>query len=83
MKNQLFKRIIAAVGVVACSLCLVAAPEATIPVEAAVAADESISPSAAIYEWVYRETDGKRYKRLFNCSTGEWAGEWIYIGEAP
>lgn len=81
MSNKLFKRIITTAGVVACSLCFVVAPETSITAEAATA-EESVSPCEEILQWVYRETDGKRYKRLFNCSTGQWVGDWIYIGEA-
>ena len=83
MKSKLMKRFFATVGVLACSLCMVITPAATIPVEAATATEEeSISPRAYDYVWVYREIDGKRYKRLFNNTTLEWVGEWIYIGEA-
>lgn len=82
MKNGLIKRIIATLGVATCSLCLVTTPVTTIPVEAAVVENEGISPCAEILRWVYRETDGKRYKRLLNCTTGQWVGDWIYIGTA-
>ena len=27
--------------------------------------------------------NGKIYKRLYNCSTGNWEGDWIYLGEYP
>jgi len=82
MKNGTIKRIIATIGVIASSLCIIAAPVTTLPVEASSSAEESIDPRADILEWVYRETDGKIYKRLMNCETGEWVGDWIYVGEA-
>lgn len=34
---------------------------------------------AYIYEWYYKVIDGHLYKRLYNASTGEWAGDWILI----
>lgn len=34
---------------------------------------------AEIYEWRYKIENGKLYKRLFNCTRGEWAGDWILI----
>ena len=82
MKNNVFKRILATVSVAACCLSLIAAPATELSVQAAVPTDETASPNAEILEWVYRITDGKIYKRLFNCSTQQWAGEWIYVGEA-
>ncbi|MDE6053442.1 MAG: hypothetical protein K2G55_06730 [Lachnospiraceae bacterium] len=40
----------------------------------------TISPLADDIKWVYYTTDdGKTYKRLYNYSTGEWIGEWIYV----
>ena len=82
MKNKLMRKFLATVGILACSLCLVGAPTAILPVEAAEATEEGINPNSYTYEWIYREIDGKRYKRLYNVSTAEWVGEWIYIGEA-
>ncbi len=81
MRKKFFNRFIVALSVVACSLCFVATPTATVPVEAA-SGEESFEPAAEILEWVYAEVDGKRYKRLFNCTTQQWVGDWIYIGEA-
>ncbi|UUX34484.1 hypothetical protein [Fundicoccus culcitae] len=36
-----------------------------------------IVPSAAKYEWRYSIINGKLYKRLFNLTTQQWAGQWI------
>lgn len=33
--------------------------------------------------WLIKEEDGKYYKRLYNYSTGDWIGDWIYIGDVP
>lgn len=42
--------------------------------------DTTISPLADDIKWVYYTADdGKTYKRLYNYSTGEWIGEWIYV----
>lgn len=41
--------------------------------------NETIQPRAAIIEWVYKEIDGKIYRRLFNHQTKEYIGEWIPI----
>lgn len=82
MNNKIARRIIATLGALACSLCLVAVPETTVPVQAAAATEESISPCAEILEWIYAEINGKIYKRLYNCTTQQWAGDWIYVCEA-
>lgn len=81
MKNAIMKRIIATLGIAACSLSLVTAPALSVPVQAAApSGEEAIAPCANIYEWVYAETtDNKLYKRLFNCSTGQWASDWIFV----
>lgn len=34
---------------------------------------------AYIYEWYYKVIDGHFYKRLYNATTGEWAGDWILV----
>jgi len=82
MKNKVMKRIIASVGIATCCLTLTATPVTTLPVQAAAPTDETVDPAAEILEWVYRITDGKVYKRLLNCTTQQWAGPWIYVGEA-
>lgn len=34
---------------------------------------------AYIYEWYYKVIDGHVYKRLYNATTEEWAGDWILV----
>lgn len=34
---------------------------------------------AYIYEWAYKVMNGHVYKRLFNCTTEEWVGDWILV----
>lgn len=44
-------------------------------------AGTTISPLSDDIRWVYYVAeDGKRYKRLYNYSNGDWIGEWIYVG---
>lgn len=31
-------------------------------------------------QWVFKEIDGKLYKRLYNYTTHEWIGDWILVG---
>ncbi|MCI8316519.1 MAG: hypothetical protein HFH74_16080 [Lachnospiraceae bacterium] len=40
----------------------------------------TVMPLADKIEWVYYTAeDGKIYKRLYNYSTRDWIGEWIYV----
>lgn len=43
--------------------------------------DDSIEPQSNALRWIYKIENGKRYKRLYNASTRNWVGDWIYIGE--
>lgn len=79
MKKNVLKRIIAAVSVASCCICLLAAPVSTMPVQAASGNQNVAEPNHAIKEWVYKEENGKVYKRLWNCSTGHFEGDWIFV----
>lgn len=79
MKKNVLKRIVAAVGVASCCMCLLSAPISTIPVQAATGNQNVAEPNRDIKEWVYAEINGKLYKRLWNCSTGYYEGNWIYV----
>ena len=46
-------------------------------------AESSIEPQSNKLIWIFKTENGKRYKRLYNTSTGNWVGDWIYIGEEP
>jgi hypothetical protein len=41
----------------------------------------SVTPRSDYKTWMYKVENGKIYKRLYNCSTGVWIGDWIYVGE--
>lgn len=41
----------------------------------------TVAPRSDCTRWIYNIVDGKIYKRLYNCSTGVWIGDWIYVGE--
>ena len=43
--------------------------------------DSPAEPSSYNLRWIFKVENGKRYKRLYNASTREWIGGWIYIGE--
>lgn len=41
---------------------------------------ESATEKSHDIQWVYKEINGKLYKRLFNYSTNSWVGDWILVG---
>lgn len=36
-----------------------------------------IQPRKDILEWIHTTINGKKYKRLWNASKGEWLTDWI------
>ena len=34
-------------------------------------------------QWVYKIDNGKIYRRLYNYSTANWIGDWIYVCDYP
>lgn len=42
-------------------------------------AEDSVTRSDNI-RWVFKTVDGKLYRRLYNFSTGEWIGDWLFVG---
>lgn len=79
MKKNVLKRVLVALSVASCCMCLLSAPASTMQVQAAKGNPSVAEPYRSIKEWVYREVDGKLYKRLWNCSTGYFEGDWIYV----
>ena len=79
---MIYKSIISLMGVMCCSMCLLATPVASITTEAAASTQEpGIEPQQHIKEWIYRKDyeNGILWKRLWNCSTAEWEGDWIFV----
>ena len=46
---------------------------------AAKAEETPILMRAPALEWRYKFIDGKLYRRLYNCSTQEWVGDWELV----
>lgn len=68
---------------VLCSIALFfAVPEFGISVNAAVPPKEDTAePCSDVKIWVldFRKSDNKLYKRLYNTTTHNWIGDWIYV----
>lgn len=70
---------------VLCSLSLLfVVPNFSITANAATPPEEEgVAPQSDIIVWVYDYRGTQIYKRLYNTTTGEWVGDWIYVGERP
>ncbi|MGN0401971.1 MAG: hypothetical protein ACI4HQ_06885 [Acetatifactor sp.] len=58
-------------------------PANTITVKAYSPDTEVASPYAQTIQYRYVIIGNALYKRLYNYSTGNWIGDWIYVGPAP
>lgn len=76
--KSFIKKISIGIGVLACSFSLLSTPVTTFPAQAATGGP-SAEQQKDILRWIYKTENGKVYKRLYNASTGNWAGEWIYV----
>ncbi|MCM1111712.1 MAG: hypothetical protein NC399_00505 [Muribaculum sp.] len=82
MKNRIIRNIITTVSVLSCALCLSVTPVSAASSAAApqaIGSGTTIEPHAADRRWVYKEENNKLYKRIFNYSTHQWEGEWIFV----
>lgn len=71
-------------GTVSLSVLAFACPLATMPAQAAEAsAQMSIQPRKDDIQYRYKIENGKVYKCLYNYSTCNWIGEWVYVCEYP
>lgn len=71
---------LAALGSAACvALAVLISPAAALPVQAAVPQEETVMPMSDAISWVYKAENNKLYRRLFNHSTGNWLGPWMYV----
>jgi hypothetical protein len=42
-----------------------------------------IQPRKDYISYVFKIEDGKLYKRLYNYSSCNWIGDWIYVSDYP
>ncbi len=76
---------LASLGIAACmSLAILAAPASTLTVQAAAhSGEETVMPMRDAISWMYKIENRKVYKRLYNHSTCNWIGDWIYVRDVP
>lgn len=81
MKQKKIKKLVMAMFMACFSFGVLLCPATSLSAEAAVA--ETVQPRSDIIEWRFKIEDGKLYRRLYNYSTANWIGEWLYVGEYP
>lgn len=79
MKRRKISKLAGILGAACLSLGVFVCPVATLPAQAA--APSEAQPQSDFYDWVYKVENGKVYKRMYNFSTCQWIGPWIYTGE--
>lgn len=79
MKRRKISKLVGLLGAACLSLGVFVSPAATLPAQAA--ANPEIQPYSDIIEWVYIVVEGHLFKCLYNFSTCEYVGDWIYVGE--
>lgn len=76
-------KLAAFVGVACMSLGVLLGPVSTLPTQAAASREETVMPMSHAISWMYEVRDNKIYKRLYNYSTCNWIGDWIYVRDLP
>lgn len=79
--KRVIRKLLAIAGALCLSLTILASPIASTPVHAAPPQDDAAMPLSDIIEWRYKIEGNSLYRRLYNYSTAEWVGEWLYVGE--
>lgn len=79
-QKRVTRKLATIVGALCFSLAILASPIASVPVQAA-PAEDAVMPLSDIIEWRFKIEGTSLYRRLYNYSTAEWVGEWIYVGE--
>jgi len=71
------KKIFTLAGILCFTLATFFTPAATVTTHAATPTSYTIQSD--IIEWVYNIENNKLYKRLYNASSGNWVGDWIFV----
>lgn len=78
MKNRTSK--LAALGSAACvALAVLVSPASALPAQATAAQEETVMPMSDAISWKFKVMNNKLYRRLYNHSTDNWIGPWIYV----
>lgn len=79
-KTSRFILLLSAAGL---ALSVFFCPAGTISAKAAGPGTETAATYSHCIQYRYVVIGDSLYKRLYNYSTGNWIGDWIYVGPAP
>ena len=83
MKQKRISKLLGLVGAAALSVGMFLYPTTMLPAQAATSSEGVAMPYSDIIKWRYFAYEGKIYKCLYNYSTREWVGEWVYVRDLP
>ena len=79
IQKKRFSKWLLLAGVMSIVLSVFFCPVASLPAQAAAPGEATVQPRKDDIQYRFTIIDNKIYKRLFNYSTGEWIGDWIYV----
>lgn len=79
MLKKNFSRLIFLLGAAGFALSIFFCPVSSLPAQAATSPDSAVQPLMDDIRYRYVVFDKKLYKRLYNYSTCNWIGDWIYV----
>lgn len=83
MIKKKYSRLVFLLGAIGFALSVFFCPTSSIPVQAATSPDSTAQPLMDIIRYRYIKYENKIYKRLYNYSTCNWIGDWIFVCELP
>lgn len=81
--NKKRNKLAALGGVICMTLAVLLSPVSALPTQAAASQEETVMPMRDAIGWMFKIENNKLYKRLYNHSTCNWIGDWIYIRDMP
>ncbi len=74
------KKLVLCLSIATLAIQALVLPVMATPVSAAVSSETTVEPRVKpVKKWVYKEINGKWYRRLFNVTTGEYETDWIPV----
>lgn len=81
--KKIMQKLALIAGTASLALMAFICPMSVMPTQAASLGTATVQPRQHDIEYRYKIENGKLYKRLYDYSTGEWLGEWIYVCDYP
>lgn len=76
-------RLLFLLGTAGFALSVFFCPASNLSVQAATSSEIIAQPQRDDIRWRFTIMDNKVYKRLYNYSTCNWIGDWIYLRDVP